>query len=538
MVDFQSLGEFLSHQKKHLIHELNRRLGELPSSPYQEFIVRTEEGQRRLSIWADLVIRSLKGEEEAFFRDEQRVGYSRAIQGFQIDFSFQIHRFFQQIVWKMLQETALKRKMTMLSFIEELQELNEILFKGYSIIAASFLTTREELIHEKMVHLQEIFNLTQEIITMFDLEEIIHLILRKLTDFFGVEQSFLLLYQHGQSRGIYSYPPGLQNPDIRQIEIMERTFKKGIPLFINEDGNIYTDVGQGQFKRVVLVPVHAHGKRYGVLALLSQRRGFRFLEKELNLLFQFIHISAISLENAFMLKEIEIQRQESHLLASKMITIGEEERKRLAGDIHDTLAQALTGISYKIQYCKELAKKNPQWVNGQLDTLLKTVNHTIDQARALISSLRPDLIDMMGLVPALRRHIKNFTQETGIAVHSHLFEKIHVPSEISICLFRVAQEALTNIYKHASATTAKVTLKYVNGNLHLIVADQGKGFDMSQGSVRKKDQSPLGLLSMKQRIEAVKGMLVIDAGINKGCRIEAKVPLSVEAHHHDKDNDR
>ena len=239
-----------------------------------------------------------------------------------------------------------------------------------------------------------------------------------------------------------------------------------------------------------------------------------------------------------MLKEIEIQRQESHLLASKMITIGEEERKRLAGDIHDTLAQALTGISYKIQYCKELAKKNPQWVNGQLDTLLKTVNHTIDQARALISSLRPDLIDMMGLVPALRRHIKNFTQETGIAVHSHLFEKIHVPSEISICLFRVAQEALTNIYKHASATTAKVTLKYVNGNLHLIVADQGKGFDMSQGSVRKKDQSPLGLLSMKQRIEAVKGMLVIDAGINKGCRIEAKVPLSVEAHHHDKDNDR
>jgi signal transduction histidine kinase len=538
MAHFQPLGEFLTHHKKHLIHELNHRLGELPFSPYQEFIVRTEEGQRRLSIWADLVIRSLKGEQEAFFKDEERVGYSRAVQGFQIDFSFQIHRYFQQIVWKMLQEATLKKNIAMLNLIEQIQELNEILFKGCSIIAASFLKTREELIHEKMLHLQEIFNLTQEIITIFDLEEIIDLILRKLTDFFGVEQSFLLLYQGNQRQGIYSYPSGLQNQGNRQIEIMKKTLKKGIPLFINEDGNIYTDVGQGQFKRVVVVPVQAHGKRYGVLTLLSQRRGFRFLEKELNLLLQFIHITAIALENAFMLKEIEAQRQESHLLASKMITIGEEERKRLAGDIHDTLAQALTGISYKIQYCKELAKNNPQWVNGQLDTLLKTVNHTIDQARDLISSLRPDLIDMMGLVPALRKHIDNFMRETGIVVHSHLFQKIQVPSELSICLFRVAQEALMNIYKHANATTAEVTLKYLNGNLHLIVADHGKGFDMSQGSLRKKDQSPLGLLSMKQRIEAVKGMLVIDTDINKGCRIEAKVPLCMEAHHHDKGNDR
>ncbi len=538
MVDFQSLSEFLSHHKKHLVHELNHHLGKLPLSPYQDFIVRTEEGQRRLSIWTNLVIRSLKGEQEAFFKDEERIGYSRAVQGFQIDFSFKIHQYFQQIVWKMLQETTLKKKMTRPDFIEEIQELNEILFKGCSIIAASFLKTREELIHEKMVHLQEIFNLTQEIITIFDLEQIIHLVLRKLTDFFAVEQSFLLLYQDGQRRGLYGYPRGLQSQGIEQTEIMEKGLRKGIPLFINEDGNIDTDVGQGQFKRVVLVPVKAHGKSYGVLTLLSQKRGFRFLEKELNLLFQFIHISAISLENAFMLKEIELQRQESHFLAGKMITIGEEERKRLAGDIHDTLAQALTGISYKIQYCKALAKKDPQCVSDQLDTLLKTVNNTIDQARALISSLRPDLIDMMGLVPALKQHIENFMRETGIVVHSHLLQKIQVPSDVSICLFRVAQEALTNIYKHANATTAEVTLKHMNGTLHLIVADYGKGFDLSQGGTWKKGQSHLGLLSMKQRIEAINGMLVIDTDMNKGCRIEAKVPLSVEAHHHDKGNDR
>ena len=360
MIHFRSLSEFLSHQKKHLLQEMNQRLGELPSSPYQEFIVRTEEGQRRLGIWVDLVIRSLVGEQNSFFKDEERIGYSRAIQGFQIDFSFQIHRYFQQIVWQMLQKATLKKKISLPSFIEEIQELNEVLFKGCDIIATSFLKTREELIHEKVIHLQEIFDFTREIITIFDLEEIIDLILRKLTAFFGVDESFLLLYQGEQIQGIYSYPSSMQDQRIRHVEVMEKTLKEGTHLFTDEEGNVSTDVGQVKLKRVVSMPIRAHGKYYGVLTLSSHTRGFRFLEKELNLLLQFIYISAVALENAFMLTEIETRRQESHSLASKMITIGEEERKRLAGDIHDTLAQSLMGISYKIQFCKELTKKKPE----------------------------------------------------------------------------------------------------------------------------------------------------------------------------------
>ena len=517
---------------------MTRRLGELPSSPYQEFIVRTEEGQRRLGIWAGLVIRSLKGEQKPFFKDEERVGYSRAVQGFQIGFSFQIHRYFQQIVWKMLQEAALKKKISILTFMEEIQELNEILFKGCSIIATSFLKTREEMIHEKVVYLQEIFGFTREIIALFDLEAIIRLILRRLATFFGVEESLLVLSQGEQSQGMYSYPSSLQGQGIRHAEIMKRTLEEGIPFFINEDGNIYTDVGQAQFKRAVWVPVEVHGKRYGVLALLSHKKGFRFLEKELNLLFQFIHISAIALENASMLKEIESRRQESHLLASRMITIGEEERRRLAGDIHDTVAQALTGINYRIQVCRELIKKKPDWVEGQLDSLLQTVDHTIDQARALISSLRPDLIDTIGLVPALKQHIQSFARETGIMVHTHFSLKVQVPSDVSICLFRIAQEALMNIYKHAQSTNAEVTLKHANGNIVLIVGDHGKGFNADQGSSLKNDQSPLGLLSMKERLEAVKGVLMIHTGINRGCRIEAQIPFRMEANRHDKGHDR
>jgi signal transduction histidine kinase len=129
-------------------------------------------------------------------------------------------------------------------------------------------------------------------------------------------------------------------------------------------------------------------------------------------------------------------------------------------------------------------------------------------------------------------------RETGIIVHTHLSRKVQVPSDVSICLFRVVQEALMNIYKHAEAKTAEVTLKHVDGTIILIVVDYGKGFNMAQESSLMKDQGPLGLLSMKERLEAVKGKLMIQTSINKGCRIEADIPFKMEANRHDKGNDR
>jgi signal transduction histidine kinase len=126
-----------------------------------------------------------------------------------------------------------------------------------------------------------------------------------------------------------------------------KSLEEGIPLFIDE-GEIQREIDQSQLKRVVATPIQAHGRRYGSLALYNQKKGFKFTDKELGLLYQFLYITAVALENAFMLEEIERNRQELRLLTAKMIKIQEEERKRLASDIHDTLAQALTGIGYKI----------------------------------------------------------------------------------------------------------------------------------------------------------------------------------------------
>jgi signal transduction histidine kinase len=518
-----SLKDLIFQKKESIILEMNRRLGQTPWSPYQDFILRTKEGQRRLKTWVGLLIRSLEGDRETFFKDEERVGYYRAVQGFPLSFSHQIHLSFRQVIGDVLKEEATQKRVRLLDLWGEIQELNEILFTGYHIVAASFLKTREELINEKVATLQEIYEFTREMITLFSLPDTVNFILRKMTHFFGVEECLMLLFRDQRIQGIYTFPPFRENQGIRAI--MERTLEEGIPLFIDEGAEIQREIDQSQLKRVVAIPIQAHGRGYGSLALYNPKKGFKFTVKELGLLYQFLYITAVALENAFMLGEIERNRQELRLLTAKMIKIQEEERKRLASDIHDTLAQALTGIGYKIQFCKELAVKNPSLLMEQFTGLIKTVHQAIDQSKELMASLRPDLIDTMGLVAALKRHTKNFTQETGIQITTHLPKSIQISSEANICLFRIAQESLMNIYKHSGAKTAELALRKEDGNAILIISDGGKGFDISQGLPWMKDQNKLGLLSMKERVETVGGTLNLKSKTNRGFRVEAKIPV-------------
>ncbi len=171
----------------------------------------------------------------------------------------------------------------------------------------------------------------------------------------------------------------------------------------------------------------------------------------------------------------------------------------------------------------------------QLDSLLTTVNQAIDQSRNLISSLRPDLIDTMGLIPALERHVDSFSRETGIRVDARFPKKLQLSSEVNICLFRVAQETLMNVYKHAETDAAEIDLRTENGNILFTVSDQGRGFVVSSHTPLVKDQNKLGLLSMKERVESIGGKVVIDAGTDRGCSIQVTIPYSAEQPHDGQD---
>jgi signal transduction histidine kinase len=159
-----------------------------------------------------------------------------------------------------------------------------------------------------------------------------------------------------------------------------------------------------------------------------------------------------------------------------------------------------------------------------LDNLVTKIDQAIDQSRNLISSLRPDLIDTMGLVPALERHVESFSRETGIDVRTCLPENLELSSEANICLFRVVQEALMNVYKHAETNEAEIRLRSENGNILLTVSDRGKGFMPVSHIPLGGAKSRLGLLSIKERIESIGGRVGIEAGMRQGCSIRITIP--------------
>lgn len=131
----------------------------------------------------------------------------------------------------------------------------------------------------------------------------------------------------------------------------------------------------------------------------------------------------------------------------------------------------------------------------------------------------------MGLIPAIKRYISNFIERTGIDVLTDLPEKIDLSGEKNICIFRVVQEALTNVHKHAHTSWASIHLKVENKQAVLRIRDNGKGFNASLSSTSIISGNAFGLMYMKERVENVGGKRTITSQINRGCLIEVTIPL-------------
>ena len=237
------------------------------------------------------------------------------------------------------------------------------------------------------------------------------------------------------------------------------------------------------------------------------------IERPYNLLFRNIRLSNIAL------KKREKRLKE---LAGKLLDAQENERRRLARELHDDLTQRLAilaieaGRLEKQSACSGPAAQTLRAMRDKLITISEDV-HTISR------QLHPSIIEDLGLVDGLRSEINNFSSREGIPVEFDVGEEnLRLPLDVAICFFRVAQEGLRNIGKHARAQSVRVGLSIKNKLLRLTVSDDGIGFDPE--AVRKK--SGIGLASMRERIRLVDGRLSIHSLPGEGTLITASLDLS------------
>ncbi len=211
-------------------------------------------------------------------------------------------------------------------------------------------------------------------------------------------------------------------------------------------------------------------------------------------------------------------------LLRKIISAQEEERKRIARELHDEMSQTLTALLIALDAVREVG--SPKAVERKIVSIRGLALRAIDGIHRMIFDLRPAVLDDLGLSAAVKWYAEERLKPLGINVHfeGDMFE-VRLPTQIETALFRVAQEAITNIAKHSEAENVIIDLELGDSLITLEIEDDGKGFDMGSVSDTKESSRGLGLLGMKERVLLLEGTLEVQSQPGSGTRVVVTVPL-------------
>jgi signal transduction histidine kinase len=214
-------------------------------------------------------------------------------------------------------------------------------------------------------------------------------------------------------------------------------------------------------------------------------------------------------------------------LSSKLLSAQEDERKRIAGEIHDTLGAYLSGIKIKVENTQLQIGKNANAPTESLKTIIPLVQECIEECRRIQMDLRPSILDDLGLLATLAwfwRTIQTIYSDIQIEQKIEI-EESDVPLPLKIVVFRVTQEAMNNIAKHSKANVVHFRLRKIDGRMELVLEDNGQGFDLEKALGSESARQGLGLTSMRERTALSGGSFAIESTDGKGTIIRASWPL-------------
>ncbi len=228
-------------------------------------------------------------------------------------------------------------------------------------------------------------------------------------------------------------------------------------------------------------------------------------------------LSLLTIYLLFERKQLRAARNEQMRLSGMLINAQEDERARLASELHDDFSQRLAMLSFGLETAAEIVPQSPAEANRQLHELMNSASELGADLHTLSHRLHSSTLEQLGLVAGVAAFCKEFSAQRGIqVVFSPKDVPRSVPLDISLCLFRVVQEGLRNVQKHSGAAHAEVRIEAKDDTLHLSISDDGAGYDVKDGARRQG----LGLRSMQERVRLVGGRFEIHSKIREGTRID------------------
>ena len=232
-------------------------------------------------------------------------------------------------------------------------------------------------------------------------------------------------------------------------------------------------------------------------------------------------------EQKLLLQQSRQMQEQLRQLHRQVLLAQEEERKAISRELHDEIAQTLAAINIHLAALKIEAAVNTKGLSKKIANTQRLVERSVKIVHRFARELRPTVLDDLGIIPAIHSYLKDFTKRTSIFVNFTAFAGVEqLNGTKRTVLFRVAQEALSNVAQHAEATHVKVHIKKVAAGICMEIHDNGKAFDVERLRFAKKNKR-LGLIGMRERVEMVGGSFNVESESGAGTTIRARIPLDI-----------
>jgi signal transduction histidine kinase len=225
-----------------------------------------------------------------------------------------------------------------------------------------------------------------------------------------------------------------------------------------------------------------------------------------------------------LLEKSRRMQEELKYLSRSLLSVQEEERKRISRELHDVIGQALTGITVRLATLKAETTSRGKDLHRKIAVTQRLVEKSVDIVHRFARDLRPAVLDDLGLIPALQSYVKGYIAQTGIAVDIETFAGVEKLSGTArIVLYRVVQESLANVSRHAHASRAVVSIRKFRGRVQMNVTDNGRGFVVDTAAIAESSKR-LGLLGMRERVEMAGGTFCVESTLGKETTIRVEIP--------------
>lgn len=398
--------------------------------------------------------------------------------------------------------------------------------------------TEERQLEEALVRRHEelsiLHKITLTISQSLDLAEILNRSLEEVLRLTGVDSGAIFLREEALGKlELYAYR-GFSEETARAVAqfgmldgacggVLEHREVVVVPTVSRYRSRRARSLRREGLHTLVHVPLIARGTPLGSMCVAT-RNEREFDAAARDLLYAIGSQIAIAIENARLYTELQRRERLRGELLHKIITAQEEERKRIARDLHDETSQTLTALLYAVDEALELSDATE--IKQMLHNMRTMAQRTLDGVHKLIFDLRPSMLDHLGLVPALRWFAQSRLEAANVRLQ---IEDDHaprrLPAEVETALFRVVQEAITNIARHAMARNVWIVFATQEERIEITIEDDGIGFDMVSVTLSPDSGRGLGLLGMQERVELLGGQFHIDSAPGFGTRIHIAVPV-------------